>query len=60
MQLPFLLLNKEENQLLTDLVDSYLNNNNTEILVDCSYRTMENQLSRASRLDLILRNHKNS
>ncbi len=34
--------------------------NNTEIIVDCSYRTMENQLSRASRLDLILRNHKNS
>ena len=34
--------------------------NNIEILVDCSYRTMENQLSRASRLDLILRNHKNS
>lgn len=34
--------------------------NNLEIIVDCSYRTMENQLSRASRLDLILRNHKNS
>ena len=34
--------------------------NNKEIIVDCSYRTMENQLSRASRLDLILRNHKNS
>lgn len=34
--------------------------NNVEILVDCSFRTMENQLSRASRLDLILRNHKNS
>ena len=34
--------------------------NNREIIVDCSYRTMENQLSRASRLDLILRNHKNS
>ena len=34
--------------------------NNTEIVVDCSYRTMEDQLSRASRLDLILRNHKNS
>lgn len=34
--------------------------NNIEIIVDCSYRTMENQLSRASRLDLILRNHKNS
>ena len=34
--------------------------NNCEIIVDCSFRTMENQLSRASRLDLILRNHKNS
>ena len=34
--------------------------NNREIIVDCSFRTMENQLSRASRLDLILRNHKNS
>ena len=34
--------------------------NNKELLVDCSFRTMENQLSRASRLDLILRNHKNS
>ena len=34
--------------------------NNLELIVDCSYRTMENQLSRASRLDLILRNHKNS
>lgn len=34
--------------------------NNTEIIVDSSYRTIENQLSRASRLDLILKNHKNS
>ena len=34
--------------------------NNREIIVECSYRTIENQLSRASRLDLILRNHKNS
>ncbi len=34
--------------------------NNKEIIVDCSYRTIENQLSRASRLDIILRNHKNS
>lgn len=34
--------------------------NNKELIVDCSYRTFENQLSRASRLDLILRNHKNS
>ena len=34
--------------------------NKREIIVDSSYRTIENQLSRASRLDLILRNHKNS
>jgi len=34
--------------------------NNKELIVDCSFRTVENQLSRASRLDLILRNHKNS
>ena len=34
--------------------------NNQEIIVDSSYRSIENQLSRASRLDLILRNHKNS
>ena len=34
--------------------------NDREIIVDCSFRSLENQLSRASRLDLILRNHKNS
>lgn len=34
--------------------------NNQEIIVNCSYRSIENQLSRASRLDIILRNHKNS
>ncbi len=34
--------------------------NLVELIVPCSYRTIENQLSRASRLDLILRNHKNS
>ncbi len=34
--------------------------NNKEIIVESSYRSVENQLSRASRLDLILRNHKNS
>ncbi len=34
--------------------------NNVEIIVPSSFRSMENQLSRASRLDLILRNHKNS
>jgi len=34
--------------------------NGIELIVPCSYRSMENQLSRASRLDLVLRNHKNS
>ena len=33
--------------------------NNKEIIVPCSYRSIENQVSRASRLDLILRNRKN-
>lgn len=32
--------------------------NDREIIVNCSYRSLENQLSRASRLDVILRNHK--
>ena len=45
-------------------VDNYntkiIFDNNQEIIVDSSYRTIENQLSRASRLDLILRNHKKS
>lgn len=34
--------------------------NNKELIVECSYRSIENQLSRAARLDAILRNHKNS
>lgn len=34
--------------------------NNSELIVPCSFRSIENQLSRASRLDLILRNRKNS
>ena len=34
--------------------------NDKEIIVPCSFRSIENQLSRASRLDLILRNRKNS
>ncbi len=34
--------------------------NNVEIIVPCSFRSIENQLSRASRLDLILRNRKNN
>ena len=33
--------------------------NNKEIIVPCSYRSIENQVSRASRLDLILRKRKN-
>lgn len=33
--------------------------NNSEIIVPCSYRTIENQVSRASRLDLVMRNRKN-
>ncbi len=32
--------------------------NNIEIIVPCSYRSIENQVSRASRLDLILRKRK--
>ena len=45
-------------------IDSFntkiLFDNNVEIIVPCSFRSVENQLSRASRLDLILRNRKNS
>ena len=33
--------------------------NNKEIIVPCSYRAIENQVSRASRLDLIMRSRKN-
>ena len=33
--------------------------NNKEIIVPCSFRTIENQISRASRLDFILRKRKN-
>lgn len=33
--------------------------NSKEIIVPCSFRTIENQISRASRLDLIMRNRKN-
>ena len=34
--------------------------NGIEIIVNCSYRSIENQISRASRLESIIRNHKNS
>ena len=34
--------------------------NDKELIVPCSFRSLENQLSRASRLDLVLRNRKNS
>ena len=33
--------------------------NNKEIIVPCSYRSIENQVSRASRLDLIMQSRKN-
>lgn len=33
--------------------------NDRELIVPCSYRSIENQLSRASRLDVILRKRKN-
>ena len=33
--------------------------NNKEIIVPCSYRTVENQVSRASRLDFVMRMRKN-
>ena len=33
--------------------------NNKAIIVPCSYRSIENQVSRASRLDLIMRSRKN-
>ena len=45
-------------------IDSFntkiLFDNNVEIIVPCSFRSVENQLSRASRLDLIIRNRKNN
>ena len=45
-------------------IDSFntkiLFDNNVEIIVPCSFRSVEKQLSRASRLDLILRNRKNN
>jgi len=34
--------------------------NKEEIIVPCSFRSVENQMSRASRLDLVLKNRKNS
>ena len=33
--------------------------NNIELIVPCSYRTVENQVARASRLDFVLRKRKN-
>ena len=34
--------------------------NNTEIIVPVSYRTLENQISRASRLDFLMRKRKSN
>ena len=45
-------------------VDNYntkiIFDNNEEIIVPCSFRSVENQMSRAARLNLVLRNRKNS
>ena len=45
-------------------VDNYstkvIFDNNQEIILPCSFRSMENQLARASRLNLVLKNRKNS
>ena len=45
-------------------IDNYntkvLFDNDKEIIVPCSFRSVENQLARASRLDLVLKNRKNS
>ena len=46
---------KEDNNTTRILFD-----NNKDIIVPCSFRSVENQLSRASRLDLVLKNRKNS
>ena len=46
-----------------DKIDSFntkiVFDNDKEIIVPCSYRTIENQISRASRLDYIMRKRKN-
>ncbi|MBR3210366.1 MAG: competence protein ComK [Bacilli bacterium] len=45
-------------------VDNYntkiIFDNQEEIIIPCSFRSIENQMSRASRLDLVLNNRKNS
>ena len=45
-------------------IDSYhtkiVFDNNQEIIVSCSFRSLENQLSRAARLGLVLKKRKNS
>ena len=45
-------------------IDSYntkiIFNNGKEIIVPCSYRSIENQVSRASRLDFVMRSRKSN
>ena len=54
-------LNRVQNIIKVDNYNTkVLFDNNIEIIVPCSFRSIENQLSRASRLDLILKNRKNS
>jgi competence protein ComK len=45
---------------INNIYTKILFDNGKELIVDCSFRSLESQLSRASRLDLILRNRKNS
>ncbi|MBQ3307808.1 MAG: competence protein ComK [Bacilli bacterium] len=54
-------LNRVQNIIKVDNYNTkVLFDNDIEIIVPCSFRSIENQLSRASRLDLILKNRKNS
>ena len=54
-------LNRVQNIIKVDNYNTkVLFDNNIEIIVPCSFRSIENQLSRASRLDLVLKNRKNS
>ena len=52
-------LNRVQNIIKVDNYNTkVLFDNDIEIIVPCSFRSIENQLSRASRLDLILKNRK--
>lgn len=54
-------LNRVQNIYKIDLSHTKIVfDNQEEIIVPCSFRSVENQLSRAARLDLVLKNRKNS